>query len=376
MAERPQSSVLSPQSAFSASPHRGLARLRNAKRRRASSWDRTGGNRDCITVARGETVVLADIAGAGCVTHIWFTIASDDPLALRNLALRMYWDGETSPSVETPVGDFFGMGHAMTRNFATPMLAMSPQDGRGLNCYFPMPFAAGARITLTNDGETACRSFYFYIDYEEYTALEDGLGRFHAWWHRENPTVAEAHNEGDGKNLTGAGNYLIMEATGKGHYVGCHLDYDNVHEHTADASGAGLAADWSWYGEGDDMMFIDGDEMPTLTGTGTEDYYGCAWCPSEFYVAPYHGILLPGGANWAGKITVYRYHIEDPVMFDTSLRVTIEHGHANDRSDDLASTAYWYQTEPHAPFPPLPDTAARAPRPSRYETRYIPTAHK
>ena len=120
------------------------------------------------------------------------------------------------------------------------------------------------------------------------------------------------------------------------------------------------------------MIFIDGEESPSLVGTGTEDYYGCSWCPSEFYVAPYHGILLPGAANWGGKITVYRYHIEDPVLFDTSIRVTIEHGHANDRGDDIASTAYWYQTEPHAPFPPLPDTAARAPRVTRWETRYTP----
>ncbi len=363
---------------FGGASLRGLARLRDAKRRRASSWDRTGGNRDFIAIAPGETATLADIVGAGSITHLWFTIASDDPLHLRNLALRMYWDSEATPSVDVPVGDFFGMGHAMTRNFATPMLAMSPQDGKGLNCYFPMPFADGARITITNDGPVACRSFYFYVDYEEYAALEDGLGRFHACWNRENPAQAEPHPPtsgdpaSDGKNLTGAGNYLIMEATGKGHFVGCHLDYDNAHVFDPTQEGAGLAPDWSWYGEGDDMIFIDGDELPTLTGTGTEDYYGCAWCPSEFYVAPYHGILLPGAANWGGKITVYRYHIEDPVLFDTRIRVTIEHGHANDRGDDIASTAYWYQTEPHAPFPPLPGIAARAPRETHYERRYLP----
>lgn len=359
--------------AFGNASLRGLARLRHAKRRRASSWDRTGGNGDSIRIAAGETAILLDTAGAGSITHIWCTIASDDPLVHRNLSLRMYWDGEAHPSVETPVGDFFGMGHAMTRNFATPMLAMSPQDGRGLNCYFPMPFANGARITITNDGTVDCRAFYFYVDYEAYDRLEDGLGRFHAWWNRENPTTAEPHNTGDGKNLDGAGNYLILDAMGKGHYVGCHLDYDNAHVFDAAETGAGLAPDWSWYGEGDDMIFIDGDALPTLTGTGTEDYYGCAWCPSEFYVAPYHGILLPGGANWAGKITVYRYHIEDPMLFDTAIRITIEHGHANDRGDDIASTAYWYQAEPHAPFCPLPDITARAPRPTRYENRWSPT---
>ncbi len=112
------------------------------------------------------------------------------------------------------------------------------------------------------------------------------------------------------------------------------------------------------------MIFIDGEAWPpSLHGTGTEDYFGTAWCPETAYHGPYHGVILPGGTNWSGKITLYRYHIEDPIRFRRSIRVTIEHGHDNRRNDDYASTAYWYQTEPHAPFPALPDTDARRPRP-------------
>jgi hypothetical protein len=112
---------------------------------------------------------------------------------------------------------------------------------------------------------------------------------------------------------------------------------------------------WNWYGEGDDMIFIDGEPFPpSLHGTGTEDYFNTSWCPDQEYSAPYHGITLPGGPNWSGKISLYRFHIEDPVCFRKSIRVTIEHGHNNHRRDDFSSTAYWYQSEPHKPFDILP----------------------
>ena len=119
---------------------------------------------------------------------------------------------------------------------------------------------------------------------------------------------------------------------------------------------------WDWPGEGDDMIFIDGESWPPqLHGTGTEDYVNMAWCPTQEYHAPYHGIILPGKDNWKDKITYYRYHIQDPVMFEKSIRVTIEHGHNNHRSDDWSSTAYWYQTEPHKEFPKLPEVEKRLP---------------
>jgi hypothetical protein len=224
-----------------------------------------------------------------------------------------------------------------------------------------MPFAEGARIEVESELSDERVFFYYYIDYEQFDSLEDGLGRFHAQWRRENPCqgVDEAGQTNEeflfgGENLTGEGNYTILEAEGRGLYVGCVLNLHNRPETQA----------WNWYGEGDDMIFIDGEPWPpSLHGTGTEDYFNTAWCPSEPYSAPYHGITLPGGDNWSGQISLYRFHVEDPISFAKSIRVTIEHGHANKRSDDYSSVAYWYQTEPHKPFPILP-VEERLPRAS------------
>jgi len=347
------------------SPLGGLARLRSVRSKRFSSWDRSGGNDDRLHLRPGETTTLAHIAGAGSIVHIWVTIASEhsepEPHYLRKLVLRAYWDGEQAPSIEAPIGDFFGVGHAQTVNYTALPMQMSPQDGRGFNCWFPMPFAAGAHVEIHSDCEREIL-FYFYIDCELYddAAAVDGQGRFHAQWRRERATagIGEAgltQREWlfEGANIGGQGNYVLLEAEGRGHYVGCNLNIHNLRE----------TSEWNWYGEGDDMIFVDGEEWPpSLHGTGTEDYFNTSWCPSEAYSAPYHGITMPGGPNWSGKISLYRFHIEDPVYFSTSIRVTIEHGHANRRSDDLSSTAYWYQSEPHTPFPPLPAVELRLPR--------------
>jgi hypothetical protein len=342
-------------------PLSNLPRLTRTRSARASSWDRTGGNDDRLHVAPGETAVLAEISEPGVIRHIWVTIACRDRDYLRKIVLRAYWDGEAEPSVEVPVGDFFGIGHARTRNFWSLPLQMSPEDGKGFNCWFPMPFAT-ARLEVQSDCEEEVL-FYYYVDYELTGSDDASLGRFHAQWRRENPTdgIAEEGLTNDefqleGTNLDGAGNYVILEAEGEGHYVGCNLNVDNLRK-------TGLN-NFNWYGEGDDMIFVDGEPFPpSLHGTGTEDYFNTAWCPAEEYNAPYHGIVLPGGQNWSGKISLYRYHIEDPVRFQRSIKVTIEHGHDNRRSDDWSSTAYWYQTEPHAEFPALPPVADRLPRP-------------
>ncbi len=333
---------------------RDLPRLRSSRRRRESSWDRTGGNEDRLILRAGQSAVLADISGAGSVNHIWITVApaggagpaSPDQDYLRSLVLGVYWDGQEHPSVLVPLGDFFGVGHARTTNFVSAPLQMSPQDGKGFNSWFHMPFADGARFEISSEGETEDLCFYYYIDYDTFDELEDGLGRFHASWRRENPTRgvtqgAQTNSEFlfQGTNLDGADNYTILEATGRGHYVGCVLNITNLR----------ATSDWNWYGEGDDMIFVDGEPFPpSLHGTGTEDYLNTAWCPSQSYHAPYHGITLPGGENWSGQISAYRFHIEDPVPFTRSIRVSIEHGHANKRSDDLSSVAYWYQELPGA----------------------------
>ena len=346
---------------------RDLPRLRTHRRKRASSWDRSGGNDDRLTVRPGETVTLAEITGAGSVNHIWMTVAlpdggephSRDKDYLRKLVLKVYWDGAESPSVVVPLGDFFGVGHARTTNFVSAPLQMSPQDGKGFNCWFHMPFADGARFELTSECDAADMWFYYYIDYDAFDELDEGLGRFHASWNRQCPTDGVEQGQRTnpeylfgGSNLDGAGNYTILQTKGRGHYVGCVLNITNLRR----------TSDWNWYGEGDDMIFVDGEAFPpSLHGTGTEDYFNTAWCPSESYSAPYHGLTLPGGPNWSGQISMYRFHIEDPVPFTTSIRVSIEHGHANKRNDDLSSVAYWYQEQPATGLS-LPPPSERLPR--------------
>ena len=227
-----------------------------------------------------------------------------------------------------------------------------------------MPFDA-ARIEITNDGENAIW-LYFYIDWEEHPASTRPAARFHVQWRRENPTqgwlrerltpenifdVWDAH-----PNPSDADNYVILEAEGDGVYVGCNLNIDVFERQGND-----------WYGEGDDMIVIDGEPWPPrLHGTGTEDYFNTAFAPSEPFSASYHGLTAYSGTKkwpFAGKNSMYRFHIEDPIRFRRSIRVSIEHGEANALSNDYSSTAYWYQHEPHRPFPPLPPVAERMPRP-------------
>ena len=347
---------------------RDLPRLRSGFRGRASSWDRTGGNDDRVTLPPGERAVLCELDGAGCITHIWVTVANaagEGPAArerdyLRRLALRMYWDGQEDPSVAVPLGDFFGAGHGRTVNFVSAPLQMSPQDGRGFNSFFPMPFARGARIEVESEMSEEDVLLYYYVDYERYDDLGEDLGRFHAQWRRENPCdgVAEGTQTNaellfGGSNLDGDGNYVILDARGRGHYVGCVLNVVNLRDTTL----------WNWYGEGDDMIFVDDEPWPPrLHGTGTEDYFNTAWCPNQEFHGPYHGITMPGGENWSGQVSYYRFHIEDPIVFDRSIKATIEHGHANKRSDDVSSTAYWYQTLPALPVTLAP-VQDRLPRP-------------
>jgi hypothetical protein len=357
-----------------------IARLRpdSIKRRRVSSYDMYGGNKDWIDIKPQETTILADYDGRGCIKHIWCTSMCFSRHYLRHAILRMYWDGEeeNKPSVEVPLGDFFGMGHGERTDFVSLPLQMSPQGGRGFNCWWSMPFKKGFKITLENRNKKKIQ-FYYYIDfeiYEDHFEDENEYGRFHAQWRRENPTSPKKIDLETGKrfstlrpfkfNLRGNNrnplkqNYKILEAKGKGHYVGCNLNIDNR-----------TFMPWflNWPGEGDDMIFIDDDierNLVTLPGTGTEDYVNQAYCPRDKYSSPYHGTIKPGGFNWFGKITYYRYHIEDPVYFNKKIIVTIEHGHDNHRKDDWSSTAYWYQKEPHdhSLFPKLPNHSGREPR--------------
>jgi hypothetical protein len=323
-----------------------MARLRNYECRRSSSWDRSGGNNDSVPVDPGQTVTLMDVKGSGVITHIWFTINSSDRMHLKNLVLRAWWDDEPSPSIETPIGDFYGLGLGEYYTYQSALLSVAPM--KALNCYFQMPFASAAKITLTNEGKVRTDNCYFAIDYTTVSQLPENLGRFHAQYRQAAPCRKSANTSG--KNLNGEDNYVFVEASGKGHFVGV------THAVEQNADG--------WFGEGDDMIFIDGDAAPTINGTGTEDYYNGAW---DFYGQAFanmrHGApYIVDPERTGGRYCLYRWHTESPITFEKSIKVTIEHGHANDRADNFYSVAFWYQTEPHAQFPKMPDPEARVPR--------------
>jgi hypothetical protein len=337
-------------------PLAGLSMLRDVESKRASSWDRTGGNADYLTIAPKSTATLAEISGSGAIKHMWFTIASDSPFHLRELVLRMYWDGETQPSVEVPIGDFFETGHEFEdipgghrgqRYTSWWSLPLTVQH-KAMNCYFEMPFGRGARATITNDGAMPVPAFYYHIDYESYPSEAEvaNKGRFHAQWRRElTKATPNAVN-----NLDGANNYEFMNAEGRGQYVGTILSIQGYST--------------GWWGEGDDMFFIDGQKSPpSINGTGLEDYFGNAWMFQTPFSYPFIGYTLQGNRDWTGWHTMYRFHIQDPIYFKKSLRATLEHGHANHRSDEYTSVAFWYQTEPHKPFGPFPDLEHRLPNP-------------
>ena len=332
------------------------SRLRTYKTRRSSSWDRSGGNGDAVPVEPGASATVLDVTGAGVITHIWFTIASDDRHHLKNLVLRAWWDGEASPSVEVPIGDFFGLGLAEYFVYQSALLAVAAV--KALNAYFQMPFSNGAKLTVTNEGKIKTDALYFAVDYVTLPSLPTDLGRFHAQYRQATPCKGVSNDwtsNGDPsangiKNLDGKDNYVFLEATGRGHFVG--------------VTQAVLQNQDGWFGEGDDMIFIDGDRLPTINGTGTEDYYNGAWdFNSKPFAFEHNGApYISGDERLGGRYCLYRWHTESPITFEKSIRVTIEHGHGNHRSDDFYSTAYWYQTEPHAAFPALPAPEARVPR--------------
>jgi hypothetical protein len=311
---------------------------------RASSYDRSGGNADARRVGPGETLTLLDAAGPGVVTHVWMTIGTADPDHLQNLVLRMYWDGEETPSVEAPVGAFFGLGLGEYVTYQSIPIAVAPE--KALNAFFPMPFRQRARITVENQGQLRVDSLYFNIDYRaERLGLPPDTLYFHAQYRAATPPVSARGPW----NISGTDNYVFLEAEGRGHFVGVTL---SLIENTD-----------GWWGEGDEMFFVDGEALPSIHGTGSEDYFEGAW---DFGGKAFHygsfGAPVVGRERAGERWSLYRFHLDAPVTFERCFRATMEHGHANDRADDWASVAYWYQTEPHAPFPPLPSAGVRTAR--------------
>jgi len=338
-------------------PFSGMMRLTDTTTARVSSFDRSGANTDFRPVAPGETLELARLEGAGIVRHVYFSILGG-PHYLRDLVLRAYWDGSDKPCVEVPFGDFFGLGHERPRFYSSLMVTVNPGDlgvfgTYGFNSYFPMPYADGARLTLTNEGPDPVAAVWYHIEYERMDALPAGLGRFHAAWNRENPTRAvgaPVNTTLHGAiNDTGKENYVVLDAAGHGSLAGIFLNIENTTS--------------NWYGEGDDMIFIDGETWPpSYHGTGSEEIFGGGACPTAEYAGPYTGFHLIGNLDYRGKISMYRFYVNDPVRFRKSIRMTIEHGHANNFANDYSSTAFWYQAEPHKSFSVLPHALARRPR--------------
>jgi hypothetical protein len=322
---------------------------------RASSADPAGANKDRRTVDAGETLTLLDTDGPGLVSHLWFTIASPESYHLKRIVLRIYWDGEETPSVEAPIGDFFGLGLGYYHPWQSEMLSVG--NVKDLNCFFPMPFRKHARITVTNDGKLAIKALYYNIDYRtDTTPLADDTLYFHAQYRQAQPNHGWTNKwTSNGQpvvnkktNLTGQDNYVWLDTKGSGQYAGVTMSI--------------LQNQDDWWGEGDDMFFVDGAKKATISGTGAEDYFLGAW---GFKDHPFsyllYGAPIVGPSRAGSRTSVYRFHLDAPIVFTNSFKATIEHGNANHRSDDYYSVAYWYQTEPHSAFPALPAVEERLP---------------
>jgi hypothetical protein len=329
-----------------------LACMKQGATKRCSSWDVSGRNADFWSIPAGESRVLADITGPGVITHIWMTQSQN----YRNAVLKITWDDAASPSVLCPLGDFFGLGHGIVNSYqsylftaSTPHNNTSEYDphqphpgsaGCALNCYAPMPFRSRAVIELLNESAHE-HGQYFYIDYEQVDAAAlSGLGFFHAEFRRACPFLGWAPeitvntpyvNIPNLEREAWQHNYVILDTQGRGHYLGCNLSITNIQG--------------TWWGEGDDMIWVDGYKWPPdLHGTGSEDYLNQAWgMQPNAYLRNGSSIFEE---HTGGYQTSYVHHLENPVRFEREIKVTIEHGHANHLGNEVSSVAYWYAEAP------------------------------
>jgi hypothetical protein len=288
-----------------------------------------------VVIKAGQTFVMADIKGSGAIQHIWMTPTGNNRFNI----LRFYWDGEETPSIECPAGDFFACGMGQYTTISSLAICVNP--GSGFNCYWQMPFRKGFRITMTNIDDKDM-VLYYQIDYT-LTEVPENMGYLHAQFRRVNP-------------LPDKQDYTILDGVrGHGQYVGTYMTWGSNSP--------------GWWGEGEIKFFMDGDtEFPTICGTGTEDYF----CGSygfqkpgtgeyQEFDTPYTGMPQVIKSKEHPRFSLYRWHIMDPIRFEKDLKVTIQaigwqsEGRYLPLQDDLSSVAFWYQTEPHAPFPKLPD---------------------
>ncbi len=349
-----------------------LPRIYNRKTGRASSWDTTGRNQDAWLIPPGESKVLADIQGPAQITHIWMT----QPNHYRECLLKITFDNAASPSVLVPLGDFFCLGHGIVNSFQSLLFTASTHfpyqfdKGAALNSYVPMPFAERAVVELINESAEPHRQ-YFYVDYETLAGntaepFPEDVGYFHAefrraypfggWGHEITVNTPEA-NIVNKERLAWENNYLILETEGRGHYIGCNLSVTNFQG--------------TWWGEGDDMIWVDGYKWPPdLHGTGSEDYLNQAWGMQDnaflrngssiFEGRTIEGAMLELWRGKGGYQTSYVFHLENPVRFTKEIKVTIEHGHGNHLANEMSSVAYWYAEEPTEVATP-PPVAQRLP---------------
>lgn len=320
-----------------------------------------------VPFPQGMTHTLAEIEGSGIIRHLWLTTPPGNPLHDRNLILRAYWDNAETPAIECPLSDFFGMAHGKRYPLTSALITVA--EGRGLNCWFQMPFRTHAKITLQNDTGEDISHLFYGVDATVGDLWDSAHSAyFHAQFRRENPTRLRE-------------DYTILEKIeGRGRFLGCVLGVRTLEKH--------------WWGEGEVKFYLDNDtDFPTLCGTGLEDYFGSAWGIGEF-MSPFLGcpLYLEGenkGENGGSRISLYRFHLEDPIWFHTSLKVMVQQlGGAFieadrerltdgtlplttpltdgqtfalfERQDDFSSVAYFYLDAPEVP--------SRSPFPSR-ETR-------
>lgn len=331
------------------------ARAQTYKSLKQSSYDKTGGNSDRWPIEPGKTLEIFNATGAGVVSHIWFTIAAQGMHHLKELVLRMYWDGSEQPSVETPIGDFFGLNLGEYTIYESEYLTCSP--GRSLNCYFAMPYRRSARMTVTNEGKQPVGSFYSNIDYMAVNSLPDDALYFHAQYRQMAPCPPSATDWTDNggankyKNPDGKLNYVYCEARGRGQLMGVTLGVLQNQEF--------------WMGEGDDMIFVDDENTPAIIGTGSEDYFLGSWNfggrenARPFAHRQYGSQAISMPERTGGRYLCYRFHGDNPVTFSRYLKHTMEHGHANTRADNFYSCCYWYQDKPATAFPALPAVSDR-----------------
>lgn len=296
-----------------------LPYLKTGKCYQISSYDAAGGGlADYRPIPAGKSLTLAEVQGPGRIMQIFMTLSSSEAQVLRTLVLRIYWDGETSPSVECPIGDFFGVGFGQYVPHSSLLIGMT---SGGFWCNLPMPFAKSAKVEVANEGQKNLLKLFYHVEYRKLDKAESGVGYLHTQFRRENPCADGAP-------------YTILEAEGRGQYIGCVLNMQGL------KNGLGFM-------EGNEMFWVDGEKEPSWVGTGTEDLFLGGWYFDRGpFSAPYTALTIMDRPN--KRVSAYRFNAVDPVSFEKSIRMTIEHGRKNAWPADYSSVAYWYQTEPHS----------------------------